>query len=101
MNVDYELLAATEEDRVSLNFCGRRQDPDFRWHATFVALQNNRHRGERPYIEIGETHHNVTELIVGVNAPVIDKSTIIKTIIMIRNYKGLHPGRHEFGRRID
>jgi hypothetical protein len=34
---------------------------------------------------------------VGLAVPLIDAATVLRSMIMIRNYKRLRPGRHEFG----
>lgn len=94
---EYELLSPADRQRVRLKFSGRRMDPEFRWNATFIALQDGNHQGKRSWIEIGDTCNGMTDLSVGINVAVLNKSTILKTITMIRNYKKLHPGRHEFG----
>ncbi|MCK7581424.1 MAG: hypothetical protein MZV65_41195 [Chromatiales bacterium] len=50
------------------------------------------------FLEIGgETALAGAPLDVALDIPQIDEPTILRTIIMIRNYKRLHPGRHEFG----
>ena len=49
------------------------------------------------FIEIGASGESGTALKIGLNVPRIDTPVIRKTIIMIRQYKNLQPGRHEYG----
>ena len=51
----------------------------------------------RQYLEVGEPEEAGRRLEVGLMVPAIDGPTIAKTIIMIRQYRRLRPGRHEFG----
>jgi hypothetical protein len=37
---------------------------------------------------------------IGLNLPKIDETTILKTIIMVRQYKRLSHGRHDYGEKI-
>jgi len=49
------------------------------------------------FIEINEKDAAEVTLTVGIDVPVIDTPTVLKTIIMIHNYKRLRHGRHEYG----
>jgi len=37
------------------------------------------------------------KLILGLNLPQIDRSTILSSIILVRQYKNLKPGLHQYG----
>ncbi len=50
------------------------------------------------FIEIG-VDNDVCFLQVGLNIPIIDKAALERTILMIRKYKRLQQGRHEYGAR--
>jgi hypothetical protein len=54
-------------------------------------------RAWRQFIEIGAQSAQGRALSVGLAVPRIDAATVLRCIIMIRNYKRLWPGRHEFG----
>jgi len=45
----------------------------------------------------GQARFTFTGRRVVLDIPRIDEPAILRTIIMIRNYKRLYPGRHEFG----
>lgn len=51
----------------------------------------------RQFIEIGGLTPQGVALRVGLAVACIDAATVLRTMVMIRNYKRLHPGRHEFG----
>lgn len=53
--------------------------------------------GVRSFIEVGVHGMHGRALNVGLAVALIDEPTVLRTIIMIRNYKRLRPGRHEFG----
>jgi hypothetical protein len=81
------------------------------WDATVVALlalyrerpqQAGSRKGRtlRPFIEIGESTPRGVALTVALDVNVIDEPAVLKTIVMIRNYKRLRRGRHEFGQAL-
>lgn len=51
----------------------------------------------RQFIYIQASNDKLMPITVGLNVKNISHPTIIKTIIMINNYKSLKIGRHEFG----
>jgi len=55
--------------------------------------------GLRQYIEVGEAAKEGRRLEIGLMVSAIDVPTVTKAIIMIRQYRNLRPGRHEFGPR--
>ena len=77
------------------------------WDATVMRLDHyNRlaaHRGEagstQQFIEIGARQGDMRTIDIGLELERIDTGALLKTIIMVRKYKRLHPGRHEFGYR--
>jgi len=50
------------------------------------------------FIQI-DVQEGVHFLQVGLNIPIIDKAALERTILMIRKYKRLQQGRHEYGAR--
>jgi hypothetical protein len=100
---EYRLLDRPDEKRVTLQFTGRFQDREVIWNATVVAL--DRHDGgadgpeaRRQFIDIAPGDGVMRDIIVGLDLGQIDHPALLKTIIMIRKYKRLQVGRHEFGR---
>jgi hypothetical protein len=103
--IRYNLLAPPESSQARFAFTGRLQNQEIIWDTTLVTLAH--YHAEQPesaqpmertaFLEIGgETAHG-RAIRVALDIPMIDEAAILRTIIMIRNYKRLHPGRHEFG----
>jgi hypothetical protein len=90
-------------------FAGRFYGRPVRWDAEILTLNERRRRlqaagevsgGEltlRQFIEIGEETAEGRRLTVGLNLPAIDEPAVRKTMVMIRNYKRLRCGRHDYG----
>ena len=79
-----------------LRFIGRFQGEDVVWDAELIALAA---QAETPaqFLDIGAPTARGMPIRIGLGVSCIDRPTVMKTIIMVRNYKRLHRGRHEFG----
>lgn len=107
-HADYRHVEAAEPGRAHIRFTGIFQGDEIIWDAVIVTLQRDyrdrypsgaRHDAEfslPQFIEIGTETDAVRQLKVGLNVSRIDEATLRKTIIMIRKYKRLRPGRHEY-----
>ena len=83
----------------------RFQNQEIVWDTTLITLSH--YHAAQPksaqtmvrtaFLEIGGQSEHGRAIRVALDIPVIDEAAILRTIIMIRNYKRLHPGRHEFG----
>jgi hypothetical protein len=93
---DYQLLGRHGDDEVRIRFTGTFEGADILWDATLRA-QGKHHPG-RQFIDIAGSGHPLRRIVVGLNVDTLDRATLLKTIIMVRNYKRLHTGRHEFGK---
>ncbi len=104
----YLLLDAPGGQQVRVRFTGRFQGSAVVWDCRFMTLdaaaQSDRTGLENDpavagpcFIEIGQAGDHGIPLRVGLDLAVIDIPAIRKMIVMIRNYKRLHEGRHEFG----
>jgi hypothetical protein len=104
---DYLLLEQADDQRAQLRFCGALLGQTVVWNCEFVTLAAEQaDRGQRRaaaapalrnFIEVGEPGPQGVPLRVGLAVARIDQPAIEKMIIMIRNYKRLQPGRHEYG----
>lgn len=100
---DYEQLQPAETDRVRLRFSGKLEGEPVMWDATLLTLErvyreSGRRGGElRNFIEVGNQGPDGLRITVGLNVARIDTPTIKMAIMMIRQYKRLRPGRHEYG----
>ena len=106
-NRDYVLVAQPDNQHARVRFLGRFQGRPVVWDCDFVTLaaeraDHTRHDagdtpGLRNFIDIGHATSRGRLLRVGLSLPCIDRPAIEKMLIMIRNYKRLSPGRHEYG----
>lgn len=81
---------------VRLRFIGRFEGQEVVWDAELVALAALE-RAPAQFLDIGVPGPRGVPIRIGLVVPAIDRSTLLKAIIMVRNYKRLHRGRHEFG----
>ena len=92
---DYILGGPLHEQRAHVRFTGPFHGQMVVWDCEFVTLASI--GAERNFIEIAEAGPQGMSLRVGLDIARVDASAIDKMIIMIRNYKNLHYGRHEYG----
>lgn len=94
--------------QLHLRFTGSLEGAGVVWDCRFVTLAwevarcresgaTAAVRAQRNFIEVGEPDGHGVPLRVGLDLPCIDIPSVEKMIIMIRNYKRLRRGRHEFG----
>lgn len=100
-----ELLGPAGGSRLELRFGGGFEGEVVTWDAVFTTLkswqaENSPDLPLRNFIDVGnETAHGIA-LIVGLDVPCIDLPTVRKAMMMVRQYKRLARGRHEFGQAI-
>lgn len=106
-NSAYRLVQRHSNEHVEIEFSGTLSGQTVIWHASIRTLhdyylslarstQTTGTIQAKQFIDI-EEHATTPRLCVGLNLPVIDDAAILRTIIMIRQYKRLRPGRHEYG----
>ncbi len=103
---DY-LLLAHSDDRAELRFTGPFEGREVVWHCEFVTLYRELKRlaaddPSRPcrlrnFIEIGAPVTQGFPVRVGLAVPRIDLPAIAKMVRMLRQYRNLRRGRHEYG----
>ena len=99
--------APARDDCAQIRFIGNFEGRPVIWDATIIALEHPQTIPEpggdtdasSQFIEIGEGKGEVRNIRVGLQLDRIDLQTVHKTIIMIRKYKRLQTGRHEFAYR--
>ena len=107
---DYKILSPLGGQTAHIQFKGPFQDQEIKWDTHLITLRELYRQGiaegrysEKDtvsllqYIEINEKDASEFSLTVGIDVPTIDTPTVLKTIIMIHNYKRLRLGRHEYG----
>jgi len=99
----YLLESELPASRAYIKFTGMFEGDQVVWNACVQTIEdyaqyNPTTNDPMQFIEI-DVEDNICFLQVGLNVALIDKPTIERTILMIRNYKRLHQGRHEYGAR--
>jgi hypothetical protein len=92
-----ELLDPPGGSRLRLRFGGPFEGRNVTWEAILIALAADGRSVQRNFIDIGEAGENGIPLTVGLNVRSIDLPTVRKAMMMIRQYKRLRRGRHEYG----
>ncbi|MGD8571205.1 MAG: hypothetical protein PVF34_08235 [Gammaproteobacteria bacterium] len=92
--IDYIAHSAVGERRVHVEFAGRYGGEPVIWQATIVALGVGT---SRQYIDVQIPTGRSPRIEVGLPLDCIREPDILKTMMMIRHYKKLSHGRHEFG----
>jgi hypothetical protein len=106
-----KLLSLTDSS-AEFVFEGRFDGGEVIWqcelHTLASLAQGNRQSSQRQFIEIQpqqpdsqQQNKPVLQIMIGLNVPKIDAAVIEKTRIMIRNYKRLQTGRHEYGEQFE
>ncbi len=107
---NYTALSPLGGQTAHIQFKGLFQGQEVLWDTRLITLQEI-YRQEMStgkyqevdsisllqFIEINEKSAAEFALTVGIDVPEIDAPTVLKTIIMIHNYKRLRCGRHEYG----
>jgi hypothetical protein len=107
---DY-LIDQREDDACLLRFIGHFDGKPVVWHTELQTLRkfadDYRKRTAtndllrlRQFIDMDKQQEHY-RLQIGLNLDKIDDAAILRTIIMVRQYKRLHMGRHEYGECIE
>lgn len=93
---DYQSLTPLGGTEARIRFRGRLLGREVTWEATLIA-QGGVHPPKPNFIEIPDGDFDPHPIRIGLNVAVIDHPAVLKTIIMVRNYKRLGIRRHEYG----
>jgi hypothetical protein len=101
---DYERLANSADGSARVRFTGPWRGHAVRWTVTIQPLADyaraasqSHGRALRQFIEMTPVRDGAAELTIALRVPTVDHPTILKTMVMIRRWKNLRPGRHYFG----
>lgn len=99
---EYDCIEGLGSERARIRFQGTLQGEPVEWEAVVQTLRNHACRNpdwQRPrnFIEVGDEVEGRRQLHVCIDVERIDHPVLLKTIHMIRHYKRLAPGRHEYG----
>jgi hypothetical protein len=96
--VRYQLLEPLTASRARFRFAGPFEGHDVVWDATLLALGTLPASGERhAYLDIGASGPETTPIEIGLDVAALDEAVILRTIIMLRQYRRLRHGRMAFG----
>lgn len=93
---DYLCDSLLDAPVLRVRFIGRFEQQDVVWDAELIALAASGVAGAQ-FIEIGAPTVRGVPIRIGLSVAAIDRPTLLKTLVMVRNYKRLRHGRHEFG----
>ena len=103
----FVLLGELQDQRARVRFSGRFEAAEVVWDCEFVTLRSEWQRQTRrsregidrlrSFIDIGAPAEGGVPVRVGLAVARIDRPAILKMMVMMRNYKRLRRGRHEFG----
>ncbi len=102
---DFIYSNTPSNDCARIRFLGTFKSAEVIWDATVMTLtcynarqaQENKPAVQRQFIDIARTGDIRRRIVIGLGLKNIDMPALMKTIIMVRQYKRLHTGRHEFG----
>lgn len=95
---DYQALGPLGGDELRLRFRGPYDGGEVMWDAHFMTRAHCGTETTYNFIDIGTEGLHGRQLTVVLDVDCFDAPTLRKTIIMVRQYRRLRPGRHEFGR---
>ena len=96
-DVDFLMVEALQPECAHFRFTGFFQGREVIWDAELVPLRNTNQ--SRQSVQVGEEDSADIPLKIVLDLPRITEPDILKSIIMIRNYKRLRAGRHEWSPR--
>jgi hypothetical protein len=104
-HADFIFALPAQDECAHVRFIGTFNDKPVIWDATIMTLayyntlaaNAGRETSGSQFIDIGQASGDTRTIEIGLELDRIDEQAVLKTIIMIRKYKRLHTGRHEFG----
>ncbi len=102
-NKPYLILNELPANKVQVQFEGKMQGENVVWNACFQTIEayaKTHAVAEDPkqFIKI-EIENKVYKIQVALNLKQFDQAAVERTIIMVRKYKRLQLGKHEYGAR--
>lgn len=101
--MSYKLIQQTDSQLAHLQFEGPFQGQTVTWDTHFFTLQGyqSRHKdkikAEKQFIDIEAINADSLKLTIALKIPEVNHQNIEKMMIMIKQYKNLSLGRHEYG----
>jgi hypothetical protein len=101
--MSYKLIQQTDSQLAHIQFEGPFQGKTVTWDTHFFTLQGyqSQHKNEpqaaKQFINIEPINSDSLKLTIALKIPEINHQNIQKMMIMIKQYKNLTLGRHEYG----
>jgi len=101
----FDLLEQSGEEWARIRFDGPFLGAQVSWEATVMTLAHHagdlppdsQGRGLRQHIDVAPVKAGRGQITVVLALPRIDLPALRKTVIMVRQWRRLGPGRHEYG----
>ena len=101
----YEALEPLGGQTSLVRFTGSMQGQSIVWTVRLITLAHHyqrlssaeRDKGVRQFIKAEPIANGVGSAMIALNLPCIDEPAVLKTMIMLRQWKRLGPGWHEYG----
>ena len=101
----FEALEPLGGQSTRVRFTGTVGRSSVVWDARVMTLQHHcrsltpqeRRAGVRQFLAVGPISGGTASVTVALNLSRIDEPAVLKTMIMLRQWKRLRPGRHEYG----
>ena len=111
MTEAYKIINRESDQSVRLEFTGVFEGKEIVWHASIKSLYAcllEQQASAKSCMGVAKLHqfidikycNNAYQVEIGLNLNQIDEPAIKRAIIMMRKYKRLHLGRHEYGEAI-
>lgn len=99
----YKLIQQTDNQCAHIQFNGPFQGDTVTWDTHFYTLdgyisqQEDKAQIKKQFIDIEAIDSNNLKLTIALKIPEINHQNIQKMMIMVKQYKNLSLGRHEYG----
>ncbi|RMG29001.1 MAG: hypothetical protein D6721_07210 [Gammaproteobacteria bacterium] len=87
-------LRSLTPSRAVFRFTGPFEGREVRWEARLRRLAPDSRAPQ--YLEVGRPEAGCVPIEIGLRIPRVDRAAVLKTVIMVRNYRRLRTGRHEW-----
>lgn len=94
--VEYIAHSAVGEVEVAVVFTGQFESRPVTWRATIRCLAEDIDEQPKQFIDIRVNDPSRPEVTIGLPLKTINEPDVLKSIMMIRQYRNLRRGRHEF-----
>lgn len=101
--MSYKLIQQTDSQRAHIQFEGLFQGKTVTWDTHFftlngyIAQQGDNNKIQKQFIDIEPIDANNLKLTIALKIAEINHQNIQKMMIMVKQYKNLSFGRHDYG----